>query len=122
MMYEYGTNRSSGKEREPEVIEAMTFDQWKNVYDQMCNHKSRGYKREMARLANYYKRQRMIGVIILLSGIFLAVIGSAAAWKYLCYVAIGLVAVGVFVMFTKNMLYVDKYYIEHRERVKESIC
>lgn len=71
------------------------------------------------RMADYYKRQRIMGFMILIIGIASSCIGYYNIWDHLVMLGIAISLVGLSCILTKRMVYIDRYYFECQDKMRE---
>lgn len=117
MIYNYD---SCARKRE-KTVDVMTFDQWSELYQQMNDRKDAKKKRQMERMARYYRRQRAMGASIMALGVCLLAIGSLFMFDVMAVGGLGLTLAGLYISFTKAMVFVDKFYLEYQEKVNNAL-
>lgn len=114
-MYRIGENEMNSQE----VITYMSYDEWNNINNDMEKRRLSKRFRERRRKAEYYKRQRFMGVIITLIGIICMVISCIISQMVLQAFGAVFGIVGLYTILTKQMILVDNYYLEHQDRINE---
>lgn len=95
----------------------MTFDDW----DGINNYRKKMYfdklRQERIKRANYYKRQRAFGMVIMCIAIVLLIVGLITKFAIL-QGASGMIAlIGLYTMLTRQMILVDDYYLECMDKI-----
>lgn len=102
-------------------IRVMTYDDWETLNNNVIHSKRMNYIKANRRMALYYKRQRLMGYILIIIGLISVSIGNANSWDTLNILGIVTFGIGIFSLFTKRMLYIDKYYLECHDRLRNII-
>ena len=114
-MYRIGENKMNNQD----VITYMSYDEWENINENMRKRRLSKRLRERRRKAGYYKRQRLMGAIIMLIGIICMVISCIISQRVLQGFGVIVGIVGLYTVMTKQMILVDNYYLEHQDKVNE---
>lgn len=114
-MYRIGENKMDNQE----VITYMSYDEWAKINDGMKKQRLLKHLRERRRKAGYYKRQRLMGAIIMLIGIICMVISCIISQRTLQAFGVVFGIVGLYIILTKQMILVDNYYLEYQDRINE---
>lgn len=102
-----------------EVITYMSYDEWAKLNDGMEKRRLLKRLRERRRKAGYYKRQRLMGAIIMLIGIICMVISCIISQRVLQGFGVIVGIVGLYTVMTKQMILIDSYYLEYQDKVRE---
>lgn len=114
-MYRIGDTKMNNQE----IITYMSYGEWENINSDMENRKNTKRLRERRRKAGYYKRQRLMGAIIMLIGIICMVVSCIISQRVLQGFGVIVGIVGLYTIMTKQMILVDSYYLEHQDKVNE---
>lgn len=101
------------------VITYMSFDEWENINEDMEKRRDIKRLKERHRKARYFKRQRCLGAIIMLVGTICLISGSIITKTILQYFGLIIGFVGLYIMYTKQMIVVDGYYLECQDRINK---
>lgn len=102
-------------------IQVMTYNDWEQLNNDIKHQKRMNYIKANKRMAEYYKRQRIMGFIIIVIGLVAVVIGCANDWGILDTLGYIISGIGLYCLFTKRMIYIDKYYFECQDRLRDVI-
>lgn len=97
----------------------MSYDEWENINADIEKRRLSKRLRERRRKAGYYKRQRLMGAIIMLIGIICMIIGCIISQRVLQGFGVITGIVGLYTVMTKQMILVDNYYLEHQDKINE---
>lgn len=97
----------------------MSYDEWAKLNDGMEKRRLLKRLRERRRKAGYYKRQRLMGAIIMLIGIICMVISCIISQSVLQAVGAIFGIAGLYTILTKQMILIDSYYLEYQDRINE---
>lgn len=97
----------------------MSYDEWAKLNDGMEKRRFLKRLRERRRKAGYYKRQRLMGAIIMLIGIICMVISCIISQSVLQVVGAIFGIAGLYTILTKQMILIDSYYLEYQDRINE---
>ena len=95
-----------------EIIQVMTYDQWEERHKQVQKRARRKRKKELQKMQQYYLRQKIYGFMILVFGLLVGCIANLLTWDNLFFLGVIIVVSGLYVMITRQMLIVNRYFIE----------
>ena len=101
------------------VITYMSYNEWENINEDMEKRRDIKRLKERHRKACYFRRQRCLGAIIMLVGIMCLISGSIITQRVLQYFGLITGFVGLYMMYTKQMIVVDGYYLECQDRINK---
>lgn len=99
----------------------MSYQDWEELSANEMEEKMVRYRRANRRMAKYYKRQRTMGLLFMVIGLIAVGIGYPMTWKLLYILGTIITLTGLYCMFTKRMVYIDKYYLECQDRMRDLI-
>ena len=100
-------------------ITVMTYDEYEDIRESMNARRKARANKERERRAKYYARQRIMGIAIFAAGIACLIAGIFMNAETIEYFGVFVGVVGLYVVVTKQMIFVDKYYLECQDRVNE---
>ncbi len=106
-----------GRYAEPETF--MSFNEYENMREQLNERRKQRIGKDRERRAVYYRQQRIMGVAIMLVGIACLIIGCVITASILEYFGIFVGLVGLYTIFTRQMVLVNKYYLERQDKYNE---
>ena len=102
-------------------IQVMTYNDWEELSNDVKHQKRMNYIMANKRMAAYYKRQRLMGYILAVIGLIAVAVGCANEWGLLNTLGVFVLSIGVYCLFTKRMIYIDRYYFECQDRLRNII-
>lgn len=102
-------------------IQVMTYNDWEELSDDVKHRKRMNYIKANKRMAAYYKRQRLMGYILMTLGLITVTVGCANEWGLLKTIGTFVSGIGLYCLFTKRMIYIDRYYLECQDRLRNVI-
>lgn len=102
---------------EPQTF--MSFNEYENMREQLNEHRKRRIDKDRERRALYYRQQRLMGTIIMFVGIVCLITGCIIAANILEYFGIFVGLVGLYTILTRQMVLVNKYYLERQDKYNE---
>lgn len=111
-MYDNGVNSSCKN-----VTAYMSYEDWENINEDMEKRRSIKRLKERQKRACYFRRQRRLGTIIMLLGIVCLISGSVVIQRVLQGFGVITGFVGLYMMYTNQMVVVDGYYLECQDRI-----
>ena len=102
-----------------EPITVMTYDEYEDIRESMNARRRARVSKDRERRAKYYNRQRLMGLVIMLAGVLCLIVGCLMTARVLEYFGAAIGVFGLYIMVTKQMILVDKYYLEHQDRFNE---
>lgn len=113
-------NNAAGKmgyQYDKNIVNVMTFEEWSEINDVM-ERRSR-QKRKVARRvrANYYRRQRTFGGLIISFGTVTGTISYFTDIPALGVIGVCMALAGLYTLFTKQMILVDEYFLEQQDKL-----
>ena len=106
-----------GTYTEPQTF--MSFNEYENVRKQLNERRKQRIGKDREHRALYYRQQRLMGAIIMLVGIACLITGCIIAVNILEYFGIFISLVGLYTIFTRQMVLVNKYYLERQDKYNE---
>lgn len=95
----------------------MTYDDWEGLNVSRRKNYLKKMQEERVKRALYYKRQRVFGFLILLVAIVILVIGVLLSKQFLQGVSIVITLIGFYIMLTRQMIFIDEYYLECMDKI-----
>ena len=112
-------NEKAAIQNQSEGIVYMTYDEYEDVKSQMNERRQIRMRKDRERRARYYKRQRILGALIMLVGIICIIIGCFIHTNLLEIFGVLVGVVGLYIIVTPQMVLVDKYYLEIKDRLNQ---
>lgn len=100
-------------------ITVMSFDEYEDIRDRMNERRKQRINKDRERRALYYRQQRLMGAIIMIVGIACLITGCCITAKILEYFGIFAAVVGLYIVVTPQMILVNKYYLERKDKLNE---
>lgn len=101
------------------VVTYMSYNEWEDINEDMEKRRNVKRLKEQHRKACYFRWQRCLGAIIMLVGIMCLISGSIITQRVLQYFGLITGFVGLYMMYTKQMIVVDGYYLECQDRINK---
>ena len=105
--------------RKTEYQHVMSYDDWEEIKEGMNSRRRAKAARERENRAKYYCRQRILGFLILAVGVICLLTGCMINQNIVQYFGAASGLVGLYVIMTKSMVLVDRYYLEFQDRINE---
>ena len=102
-------------------ISVMSYQDWKELDAEVKRYKKLNYKKQNRRMSLYFRRQRLMGFAIMIIGLIVVSIGCVNQWKELKLIGTIITFFGMYCIFTKRMIYIDTYYLECQDRLRNII-
>lgn len=99
----------------------MTYNEWEKLNQTEEQEKRIYYKRANRLMAEYYKRQRVMGYILIALGLIAVAVGCGKVWNTLRTIGAVVSIFGLYCTITRRMIYIDKYYFECQDRLRNVI-
>ena len=112
-------NTNTAYQTKAEPIMYMSYDEFEDMKDKMNERRQSRIRKERERKANYYKRQRLMGVLIMLVGIGCLIAGCCLHTTLMEYFGVFVGVVGLYIIVTPQMVLVDKYYLEFKDKFNQ---
>lgn len=98
------------------IVTYMSFNDYEYVRANLNKKRLEKMQVQRKKEALYYKKQRLLGLVIMLVGIICLSLGCILWAKPMEY--FGLIAgiAGLYVMFTPQMILIDRYYLERKDK------
>lgn len=97
----------------------MSFNDYEDMRDKFNERRKQRVHKDRERKAMYYSQQRIMGAIITLVGIICLIIGCAITANILEYFGLFISIIGIYTVFTRQMLLINKYYLECQDKYNE---
>ena len=72
-------------------------------------------------MGEYYKKQRIMGYIFMVIGLVAAIIGYAFVFEKIQTVGFIILGFGLYCTLTRRMIYIDSFYLECQDRMRNVI-
>lgn len=95
----------------------LNYDEFANIQDKMEQRRNNRRAKERKNRATYFHRQRILGAVICIVGIFFLILGCYIISKIMQIFGAAVGLVGLFIMTTKQMVMVDSYFLECQDRI-----
>lgn len=102
-----------------EAVTYMSFDEYEDIREQMNARRKRRIAKDRERRAVYFRQQRIMGFLIMAVGIACLITGCQLVAKILEYFGIAVGVVGLYTVFTRQMVLINKYYLERQDKYNE---
>lgn len=99
------------------ITRHMDYGEWTTVERKRRDVYMENRRMERARRAAYYKRQRIMGLALILAGLIALLIASMIGLSVMQGVSAVVAVAGVYVVLTKQMLLIDEYYMECMDKL-----
>ena len=99
----------------------MTYQDWEELSADEQEEKLVKYRKANRLMALYYKRQRIMGYIFVIIGLISVGVGCAMNWQVLYTFGAVVCIFGLYCTITRRMIYIDKYYFECQDRLRNII-
>ena len=104
-----------------DTIQAMTYQDWKCLEDEAKHYKRMKYIKSNKRMGMYFRRQRFMGYILIIIGLIAVGVGCSRNWEIMNTLGAIIGVSGLYCLFTKRMIYIDRYYLECQDRLRDII-
>lgn len=102
-----------------DYVTVMTYEDFAALQDKMDQRRKKRRAKDRENRVVYFKRQRFVGSVILLVGAIAMAAGCGFSSDRLQFFG-GIVGmIGLYVMLTKQMIIIDRYYLECQDRINE---
>lgn len=115
-MAPYGSAARKTQVRPPVL---MTFEDYESIRNGLNTRRSDRKARDRERRMKYYRRQKLFGAIIMAVGAAFLGIGCCIDEGIMQYFGAVVGVAGLYIIVTKQMVLVDKYYLEYHDRINE---
>ena len=99
----------------------MTYQDWEELSAEEQEEKLVKYRKANRMMAEYYKRQRVMGYILAVIGLIAVGVGCAKDWQVLYTLGAVVCITGLYCTITRRMIYIDRYYFECQDRLRNVI-
>lgn len=99
----------------------MTYQDWEELSADEQEEKLVKYRKANRLMASYYKRQRIMGYIFVVISLIAVGVGCAMNWQVLYTLGAVVCIFGLYCVITRRMIYIDKYYFECQDRLRNII-
>lgn len=97
----------------------MTYEEFEDIYNGFTARRRNRAAKDREKRMKYYRRQKLFGAVIMaVGGIFLG-IGHVVEADVMEYFGAAVGFVGLYIIMTRQMVLVDKYYLEVHDRLNE---
>lgn len=107
---------NSTKKKQGDSVLVMCYDDFEEIHDRVIQGRRNRAARDRENRAKYYSRQRVMGLVIALIGIICLIVGCNIGTEILESFGAIVGCFGIYVVVTKQMILVDKYYLEFMDR------
>ena len=102
-----------------DFVTVMSYDDFAAIQDKMEQRRRKRRAKDREDKIAYFKHQRYLGIAILLAGAIIVAAGSGLnADKLQLFGAVVGIS-GLYVMLTKQMILIDRYYLECQDRIND---
>lgn len=95
----------------------MSYSDWNAINRYRRSAYIEKMERERQRRANYYKRQRAFGCVLLLIAFAMLLVASLNDFRVMQGVGAAVAGVGLYAVLTRQMVLIDKYYLECMDKI-----
>ena len=99
------------------IVTVMNYDEFANIQDKMEQRRNSRRAKERKNRATYFHRQRILGAVVGIIGIFFLILGCYIASNVMQIFGAAVGLVGLFILVTKQMIMVDSYFLECQDRM-----
>mgnify|MGYP003571430947 CR=1 FL=1 len=99
----------------------MTYNEWEELNAEEAQEKRIYYKKANRLMAAYYKRQRIMGYILIALGLVAIAVGYGKVWDMMRTIGAVVSIFGLYCTITRRMIYIDRYYFECQDRMRNII-
>lgn len=102
-----------------DFVTVMSYDDFAAIQDKMDQRRRKRRAKDRENKIIYFKHQRCLGAAILAIGSLIVGIGCGVDADRLQLFGAVVGVVGLYVMLTKQMILIDKYYLECQDRIND---
>lgn len=95
----------------------LSYNDWETINRNRRGISAQKLRAEREKRANYYKKQRLFGLVIFVLAVVVLIVACANAYEILQGVGVVVALFGLYTMLTRQMILINEYYLECMDKI-----